>query len=134
MPLDRAVVMTSICFPGEAMRRFAALPDWQLVVVADRKTPADRQQAGARFLSVAQQRRLPFRSVDTRPGNHYARKMTGDLEADAMMAVIRAAVRPGATISDNLHRVYAALVKQEMAGPQEMTLVDAWLEDVAELS
>ena len=332
MPLDRAVVITSIFAPGEAMRRFAALPDWQLVVVADRKTPADWQQAGARFLSVAQQRRLPFRIVDALPWNHYARKMIGYLwaarqgaqliaesdddnlpeadwafpaftdsfeqipanrgfiniyslfsdqaiwprglplerirdrcavlrpgdlvrrpckigvwqaladddpdvdaiyrltanaacrfarrppvtlaygslspfnsqntafrrdllalmylpayvnfrvtdilrsyvaqplmwdagyqlgftgptvrqarnahdfmadfrselplylEADAMMAVIRAAVRPGATISDNLHRVYAALAKQKMVGAQEMALVDAWLEDVAELS
>ena len=116
------------------MRRFAALPDWQLVVVADRKTPADRQQAGARFLSVAQQRYLPFRIVDTRPGNHYARKMTGDLEADAMMAVIRAVVRLGATVSDNLHRVYAALVKQKLVRAQETALVDVWLEDVAELS
>jgi hypothetical protein len=56
------------------------------------------------------------------------------LEADAMMAFIRAAVKPGDTVTGNLHRVYAALVKQEMVGAEEMALVDAWLEDVAELS
>jgi hypothetical protein len=330
--IDRAVVITSIFDPGEAIRRFAALPDWQLVVVADRKTPPDWQQAGTRFLSVDHQRRMPFRIVDALPWNHYARKMIGYLwaaregaqliaesdddnlpekgwafpaftdtfeeipanrgfvniyslfsdqviwprglplerirdrtailqpgelvrrpceigvwqaladddpdvdaiyrltvnaacrfsrrppvalaggtlapfnsqntafrrdllalmylpayvnfrvtdilrsyvaqpimwaagyqlgftgptvrqarnahdfmadfrselplylEADAMMAFIRAAVKPGDTVTGNLHRVYAALVKQEMVGAEEMALVDAWLEDVAELS
>ena len=53
--LDRAVIITSIFAPGDAVRRFAALPGWQLVVVADRKTPAGWQQNGARFISVAEQ-------------------------------------------------------------------------------
>ena len=55
-------------------------------------------------------------------------------QAEAMLAVIRAAVRPGDAIADNLHRVYAALVQQKMVGAEEMPLVDAWLEDVAELT
>ncbi len=79
--LDRAVIITSIFAPGDAVRRFAALPGWQLVVVADRKTPAGWQQNGARFISVAEQRRLPFRIISALPWNHYARKMIGYLWA-----------------------------------------------------
>ncbi len=43
--MKRAVVITTIFSPGEAIRRFAALADWSLVVVADRKTPPDWQHA-----------------------------------------------------------------------------------------
>lgn len=79
--VNRAVVITSIFAPGEAIRRFAALRDWQLVVVADRKTPAAWQHAGARFLSVEAQRKLPFKTAAALPWNHYARKMIGYLWA-----------------------------------------------------
>ena len=79
--MNQAVVITSIFSPGEAIRRFAALPDWSLVVVADRKTPPDWQHPGARFISVAQQRQLPFKIIDVLPWNHYARKMIGYLWA-----------------------------------------------------
>jgi hypothetical protein len=77
----RAIVITTIFPPREAMRRFAALPDWRLIVVADRKTPADWMQAGATFLSVEQQLRLPFKTAQALPWNHYARKMLGYLWA-----------------------------------------------------
>ncbi len=79
--MKRAVVITSIFAPGEAIRRFAALPDWSLVVVADRKTPADWQHPGAHLISVEHQRRLPFKIIDVLPWNHYARKMIGYLWA-----------------------------------------------------
>ena len=77
--MKQAVVITSIFPPGEAVRRFAALPDWPLVVVADRKTPPDWQLTGARFLSVQEQRRLSFRIAAALPWDHYARKMIGYL-------------------------------------------------------
>ncbi len=79
--MNQAVVITSIFPPGEAVKRFAALPDWQLVVVADRKTPTDWQQAGARFITVDAQRKLPFKIIGVLPWNHYARKMIGYLWA-----------------------------------------------------
>jgi hypothetical protein len=79
--LNRAVVITSIFPPGEAMQRFANLPGWQLIVVADRRTPAAWQQPGACLLSVAQQRQMPFQTVKALPWDHYARKMLGYLWA-----------------------------------------------------
>ncbi len=59
-PINRRIVITSIFAPGEAMRRFAALPDGPLAVVADRKTPPVWQLAGARFRSVEERCDLPF--------------------------------------------------------------------------
>ena len=79
--MNRSIVITSIFAPGEAVRRFAALRDWPLVVVADRKTPRDWQLDGACFLSVEEQIALPFRIVAALPWNHYARKMIGYLWA-----------------------------------------------------
>ncbi|MDJ0720974.1 MAG: STELLO glycosyltransferase family protein [Desulfobacterales bacterium] len=79
--MNQAIVITSIFSPGEALRCFAALSDWRLVVVADRKTPADWQLAGARLIAVDEQRRLPFRIIGVLPWNHYARKMIGYLWA-----------------------------------------------------
>lgn len=79
--LTRAVVITSIFPPGEAVRRFANLPGWQLIVVADRRTPAAWQQPGACLLSVAQQLQMPFQTVKALPWDHYARKMLGYLWA-----------------------------------------------------
>ncbi len=80
-PMNRSIVITLIFAPGEAVRRFAALRDWPLVVVADRKTPRDWQLDGACFLSVEEQIALPFRIVAALPWNHYARKMIGYLWA-----------------------------------------------------
>ena len=77
--MNQAVVMTSIFHPGESVRRFADLPDWQLVVVADRKTPPGWQQAGTRFIYADEQRRLPFKIIGVLTWNHYARKMIGYL-------------------------------------------------------
>lgn len=35
------IVITSIHYPTEAVRRFSEIEDWQVVVVADLKTPKD---------------------------------------------------------------------------------------------
>ncbi len=79
--LINPVVITSIFPPGEAIRRFAALPGWRLVVVGDKRSPAGWTHPGVDFLSVSRQRRLPFKTVGALPWNHYARKMLGYLWA-----------------------------------------------------
>ncbi|MBL0715524.1 MAG: DUF288 domain-containing protein, partial [Desulfosarcina sp.] len=56
------------------------------------------------------------------------------LEAEAMIAGIRAAVRSGDSVSDNLHHVYRQLAGQGVVGEEEIALVEAWLDDVAGLS
>lgn len=78
---DKWVVITSINYPTDALRKLAALPDWNLVVVADKKTPADWCLDNCHFLSVEKQLSLGLKIVDVLPWNHYARKNIGYLYA-----------------------------------------------------
>src|SRR5688572_31309045 len=74
----RAIVITTINRPTEPMNRFARLDDWQLFVVADRKTPVPWQAHDAVFLPVDDNRY----ALSTRlPYDHYSRKMLGYLAA-----------------------------------------------------
>jgi hypothetical protein len=79
--MKKAVVLTSIHPPTPAVKRFAALEDWAVLVVGDRKTPPNWHCPGVRFISAAQQKTLAFRIVPSLPWNHYARKMIGYLLA-----------------------------------------------------
>lgn len=54
------IVCTSINPPTEAIRRFDALPGWRLVVIGDKKTPADyRLERGIYVSPEMQERRDP---------------------------------------------------------------------------
>jgi hypothetical protein len=77
----KAVVITSIFPPTPAVRAFAQLSDWQLVVVGDRKSPRQWSCDGAEFLSVEQQCALSYRLASALPFDHYCRKMVGYLRA-----------------------------------------------------
>jgi len=77
----QTLVITSIFPPTAAVARFAVQPDWQVVVVADRRTPVDWHCPKVRCLTVADQRKLPYRIIPRLPWNHYARKMIGYLWA-----------------------------------------------------
>ena len=79
--MKNTVVLTSIHPPTPAVRQFAALEDWDVLVVGDLKTPRDWHCPGVRFVSTAQQETLGFRIIPELPWNHYARKMIGYLLA-----------------------------------------------------
>lgn len=80
----RWIVVTTINPPTETVRRLAGLcPEWQILVVGDRKTPHDWHYPGVRFLSVDEQQSLPFALSEHLPYNHYARKNLGYLYAIA---------------------------------------------------
>ena len=79
--MDKQIVITSINEPTRAVREFAALPDYKLIVVGDRKTPADWQQEGVQFLDLAAQTALCRAFADTLPVDHYVRKMVGYIQA-----------------------------------------------------
>ncbi|HEY0712211.1 MAG TPA: STELLO glycosyltransferase family protein [Polyangia bacterium] len=82
------VVITSIHPPSAAVRAFADLPGWQVIVVADRKTPPWPQLGGKlAMLTLEAQMSLPGRLGPQLPFDHYARKNLGYL----------AAIRAGAT-------------------------------------
>ena len=79
--MNKAIVITSIFKPTEAVEKFSKLTDFQLIVVGDRKTPADWACENVVYLSVEKQSELGGRLDKTLPYNHYCRKMLGYLYA-----------------------------------------------------
>jgi hypothetical protein len=78
---NKFIVITSINLPTKALDAFSQMPDWQVVVVADRKTPEDWQLPNVKILTVAEQAALPLETAKLLPWNHYARKNLGYLYA-----------------------------------------------------
>ena len=77
------IVVTSINPPTAAVAKLAALDGWRVVVVGDRKTPADWAHANCVFLSLADQHALGYRILAHVPEASYARKNIGYLYAIA---------------------------------------------------
>lgn len=75
------IVITSINYPTKALHAFQQLQDWQVVVVADRKTPQDWQLDNVKILTVEEQEKMPLETVKYLRWNHYARKNLGYLYA-----------------------------------------------------
>ncbi len=78
---ERCIVVTTINYPTESLKRLASIPGWRLIVVADQKTPADWSLDFCDFLSVEEQYKLPYRIIRYLPWNHYCRKNIGYLYA-----------------------------------------------------
>jgi hypothetical protein len=112
MTKTQFVVITSINPPTDAVRAFAAWPDWQTIVVGDRKSPPTFVADNVIYLSVEEQLRLFPEFAAGLPENTYVRKMLGYLYA----------FRHGATAifeSDDDNIPYAdaaAVVAQDLAG------------------
>jgi len=79
--MKKYIVITSIFKPTEAIEAFAALPDYQLVVVGDKKTPAGWQHPNVIYLDVDAQVELSASLANAIPFNHYGRKMIGYIYA-----------------------------------------------------
>jgi hypothetical protein len=75
------IVITSIHNPSESIKKFSKIEGWEVIVVADLKTPKDWKQDNVILLTVDEQKKLPFKTVDFLPWNHYARKNIGYLYA-----------------------------------------------------
>jgi hypothetical protein len=78
---DKWIVVTTIQYPTEALRKVANIPGWKLVVVADKKTPKDWHLDDCEFLSVEKQLELDYEILKFLPWNHYCRKNIGYLYA-----------------------------------------------------
>eukprot|EP00884_Botryococcus_braunii_P006898 jgi/Botrbrau1/16209/Bobra.314_2s0003.1 len=78
---EKWIVVTSINRPTPSIEHLASLPGWQVVVVADKKTPLDWAMDGVLLLSVAEQEALPFQTSKLVPWQSYARKNIGYLYA-----------------------------------------------------
>lgn len=68
-------VLTTINEPTDAVKTLAAMPELNVVVVGDTKTPADWHWPGVHFLSIDRQRGLGFKLVRKLKVRHYARKV-----------------------------------------------------------
>ncbi len=79
--MKQFIVITSIQQPTEGIRSFAALKDYKLVVVGDKKTNTNWVCHNVEFLSVARQKEISDHLSRALPYNHYSRKMLGYLYA-----------------------------------------------------
>ncbi len=86
--MNKFIVITSIFEPSEAVKKFAMLDEYQLIVVGDKKTPSDWHCDNVTYLSVEQQLQSDFQLSHQLPFNHYCRKMLGYLEGMAQGATV----------------------------------------------
>ncbi len=84
--MKQFIVITTIHPKSEAIRAWEHKEGWQLVLVGDKKSVPLSGSAATTFLSLEEQRRLPFRLARRCPLNHYSRKNIGYLYALAQGA------------------------------------------------
>lgn len=82
------LIVTSIFEPTAAVLAYAAMPDWQVVLVGDRKGPRGVSDPRITFLDFERQQQLGFAYAAHCPENHYARKNLGYLYAIAQGAEV----------------------------------------------
>jgi len=76
-PVKKFIIITSIFKPTEAIEKFSVLKDYHLVVVGDKKTPADWHYDNCTYLNTDAQIALSSSLANAIPYNHYGRKMIG---------------------------------------------------------
>jgi hypothetical protein len=82
MPQNTALIITSISGPNAAMKLFAEgckKNGVEFIVAGDSKSPKDFDLEGCRFVSIEEQRELPFSIARLLPEKHYGRKNLGYL-------------------------------------------------------
>ncbi len=81
---NSSLIITSIAAPNAAMKMYAEKCKnlgTEFIVVGDVSSPEKFQLDGCRFLSIEEQRKLPFKLAKILPEKHYARKNIGYLLA-----------------------------------------------------
>jgi hypothetical protein len=79
--MKKTIVITTVSPKTDAIRRFECFPDWQVILVGDRKTPPYERSSDSTYLSLAEQRKSHFSLGQILPVDHYARKNLGYLHA-----------------------------------------------------
>ena len=79
--MKKAIVITSIFPPTEAVSKFSKYDDYNLIVVGDKKSPVDWRYENVKYISVEEQLSSNYSLAKTLPFNHYCRKMIGYLSA-----------------------------------------------------
>ena len=79
--MKTTIVITSIFAPTEAVLKFSAMEDFNLIIVGDEKSPDSYICPGVEYLKFSDQDKLGFEITALLPSNHYCRKMLGYLQA-----------------------------------------------------
>lgn len=79
--MHKSIVITSIFSPTAAIEKFAELKDWEIIVVGDKKTPADWSYPRVTYLSPEAQYEVAHKLAGLLPWNSYTRKNIGYLHA-----------------------------------------------------
>lgn len=79
--IKKFIIITSINKPNKVINLFSKWEDWQLVVVGDRKSPADWKYPRVKYLSINDQYNLFGNLAKLIPENTYTRKMLGYIYA-----------------------------------------------------
>lgn len=74
------IIITSINGITEAIEKFSSIDNWKVIVVGDKKS-CPYTHTNVEFLTIEDQLKLTFKSIDTTPFNHYSRKNIGYLYA-----------------------------------------------------
>ena len=61
------IVVTTIQYPTEALKKLASIPGWHLVVVGDKKTPKDWHLQNCDYLDVEKQIKLGYKIAELLP-------------------------------------------------------------------
>ncbi|MGD2093986.1 MAG: STELLO glycosyltransferase family protein [Phycisphaerales bacterium] len=81
MSKEKFIVITMINYPTKAVETIASMKkDWNILVVADRKTPDDWSCPNTKLLSLKDQMAIDSDYARECPMDHYARKNIGYLE------------------------------------------------------
>lgn len=79
--MSRYIVITSIFEPTNAVRSFAKMDGYKLIVVGDKKTPRGWNCNNVDYTGLDKQEDSKFTLANVLPYNHYCRKMLGYLKA-----------------------------------------------------
>lgn len=79
--MKKSIIITSIFDPTEAIKAFARLKDYHLIVIGDKKSPKNWSYENVTYLSIDDQNKLNFQILKFLPYDHYSRKMIGYLLA-----------------------------------------------------
>jgi len=77
MNIDKWIIVTSINKPTDQIQKLASIKEFQLLVVADRKTDPNWHHKGAIFLGIDEQKTLGFQTTVDIPFDSYTRKNIG---------------------------------------------------------
>ena len=79
--MKKFIVITTVNPPTKSVKEFSERDDYHLIVVGDKKTPANWHNPNTVFISAKEQERSDSKWMKYLPWDHYSRKMVGYLHS-----------------------------------------------------